>query len=95
MHVISRRRLNEFADAYPESRSALAHWYKTMKSANLENFAGIRALFSGADRIGKLTVFNVGGNKVRIIVAVHYNRRKVYIRSVLTHSEYDEDKWKE
>jgi HigB_toxin, RelE-like toxic component of a toxin-antitoxin system len=51
--------------------------------------------FPSADQVGKLTVFNIGGNKVRLIAAIHYNRHKVYIRAVLTHSEYDEGKWKE
>jgi mRNA interferase HigB len=45
--------------------------------------------------VGNLTVFNVGGNKVRLISAIHYNRRKVYVRAVLTHREYDEQRWKE
>ncbi len=39
-------------------------------------------------------VFNIGGNKVRLIAAVHYNRNKIHIRHVLTHREYDEGKWK-
>lgn len=52
-------------------------------------------MFPHADKVGKFTVFNVGGNKVRIIAAIHYNRGKVYIRQVLTHSEYDKGAWKE
>jgi mRNA interferase HigB len=52
-------------------------------------------MFSSADQVGKFTVFNIGGNKVRLIAAIHYNRKKVYIRAVLTHEEYDENKWKE
>lgn len=56
---------------------------------------GILTPFPSADRVGKLTVFNIGGNKVRLIAAIHYNRKKVYIRAVLTHAEYDEERWKE
>lgn len=52
-------------------------------------------MFPAADQVGKLTVFNIGGNKVRLVAAIHYNRRKVYLRAVLTHKEYDEGKWKE
>ena len=47
-------------------------------------------MFPSADQVGRLTVFNIGGNKVRLVAALHYNRRKIYIRAVLTHSEYDE-----
>lgn len=95
MHIITRKRLNEFADKYPEAKNALAQWYRLMRQNNFDSFAEIRSLFSSADQVGKLTVFNIGGNKVRLIAAIHYNRRKVYIRAVLTHKEYDEDKWKE
>jgi len=44
--------------------------------------------------VGKFTVFNIGGNKVRLIAALHYNRQKVYIRAILTHAEYDTGTWK-
>jgi mRNA interferase HigB len=94
MHVITRKRLNEFADKYPETRNALAHWYQLIKQNSFNSFAELRSTFSSADQVGKLTGFNIGGNKVRLIAAIHYDRRKVYIRAVLTHTEYDEDKWK-
>jgi mRNA interferase HigB len=55
----------------------------------------LRETFPSADQVGKLTVFNIGGNKVRLIAAIHYNRKKIYVRAVLTHSEYDEQRWKE
>ena len=66
-----------------------------MKSRNFSPFVDLRSIFPSADQVGKLTVFNIGGNKARLIAAVHYNRRKVYIHAVLTHNEYDEGKWKE
>ena len=47
-----------------------------------------------ADYVDPFMVFNIGGNKYRLIAVIHYNRRKVYIRQVLTHAEYDRDKWK-
>lgn len=95
MHLITRKRLNEFADKYPETKTALAHWYSLAKQNNFSNFAELRATFSSADQVGRLTVFNIGGNKVRLIAAIHYNRRKIYIRAVLTHAEYDDGKWME
>lgn len=94
MHIITRKRLSEFAEKYPETATALAHWYGLMKRNDFTNFAELKAMFSAADQVGKLTVFNIGGNKVRLLAAIHYNRRKVYIRAVLTHAEYDEGKWK-
>lgn len=50
--------------------------------------------FSHADKVGKFTVFNIAGNKARLIAAIHYNRGKVYIRHILTHGEYDKGAWK-
>ena len=95
MHVITRKRLNEFADTYPEARTALSHWYRLIKQNNFRSFGELRSVFPSADQVGKLTVFNIGGNKVRLIAAMHYNRSRVYVRAILTHKEYDEGKWKE
>jgi mRNA interferase HigB len=66
-----------------------------MKSGNFTSFADLRTLFPSADQVSNLTVFNIGGNKARLIAAIHYNRHKIYIRAVLTHDEYDRGKWKE
>jgi mRNA interferase HigB len=95
MHVITRKRLNEFADKYPETKAALANWYSLAKHHKFSNFVELKAIFSTADLVGKLTVFNIGGNKIRLIAAIHYNRNRIYIRAVLTHTEYDEGNWKE
>jgi mRNA interferase HigB len=95
MHIISRKRLNEFTGKHPEAKSSLAHWYHLAKRQNFDSFAQLRETFPSADQVGNLTVFNIGGNKVRLIAAIHYNRGKIYVRAVLTHSEYDEQRWKE
>ena len=95
MHVITRKRLNEFAEVHTETRTALAKWYQLMRKTEFSSFAELRAVFPSADQVGKLTVFNVGGNKVRLVAAIHYNRKRIYIRAVLTHEEYDRGKWKE
>ena len=62
---------------------------------NFASLAEVRTVFPTADKVDKFTVFNIGGNKARLITAIHYNRRKVYIRAVLTHEEYDQNQWKE
>lgn len=94
MHVITRKRLNEFAELYPDTKNALAQWYQLVKKNEFASFVELREMFPSADQVSKLTVFNIGGNKVRLIAAIHYNRQKVYIRAVLTHPEYDEGKWR-
>jgi len=66
MHVITRKRLNDFAARYPETGSALTHWYQLMKRTDFASFAELRAIFPAADQVGKLTVFNVDGNSAEI-----------------------------
>ncbi len=95
MHIITRKRLNEFALKHPDTKPSLQHWYKLMKSGSFGSLVEMRQAFPSADPVGMLTVFNIGGNKVRLIAAIHYNRRKIYIRAILTHPEYSEGKWKE
>ena len=78
MHVVTRKRLNEFADEHPDTQSALARWYAIMRKGQFENFVRLRETFPQADQVGKFTVFNIGGNKVQLVAAVRYNRNKIY-----------------
>jgi mRNA interferase HigB len=94
MHIITRKRLNDFAKVHPDCAAGLAQWFKEMRHANFSNIQEVRAIFPHADKVGKFTVFNIGGNKARLIAAIHYNRKKVYIRHVLTHVEYNKGAWK-
>ena len=57
--------------------------------------AELRKTFASADRVGDKVVFNIGGNKYRLIAAVHFSRGKLYIRDILTHAEYDQGGWKQ
>lgn len=95
MRVITRKRLIEFAQRHPGTRAGLAHWYRVMKHTNFSSLADVKRALPGTDPVGSLTVFNVGGNKARLIAAIHYNRKIVYVRHVLTHADYDKEKWKE
>ena len=95
MHIITRKRLNEFTHKHPDAEASLRHWYKLMKRGKFRSFVELHTVFLHADQVNKLTVFNIGGNKARLIAAIHYNRQKIYIRAVLTHDEYDKGIWKE
>jgi mRNA interferase HigB len=65
-----------------------------MRKGRFASFVELRQAFGSADMVGKLTVFNIGGNKYRLIAAIQFDRGRVYIRHVLTHREYDLNKWK-
>jgi mRNA interferase HigB len=94
MHVITERRLRDFWNEHPDAEGPLRTWLREAQHTEWEKFADIRANFPSADQVGKFTVFNVGGNKYRLIVVIHFNRGKVYVRHVLSHDEYDRGAWK-
>lgn len=94
MHIITRKRLADFARIHPESRTALQHWFTIVRKTDYASFADLRKTFPSADQVDRFTVFNIGGNKFRLIAAIHYNRNKLYIRHILTHSEYDRSTWR-
>ena len=95
MEIVRRDRLVEFAQKHPNTRSSLNRWYDLMQGRNFGSFAELRSLFPHVSRVGKLTIFNIAGNNVRLIVSMRYDEERVYIRHVLTHAEYDKGKWKE
>ena len=95
MHVISRKKLKEFWARHADSRGALEAWFKVVRTTRYETWADLKRTFAGkVDKVGDRIVFDVGGNKYRIIAVVHFNRGKVYVRHVLTHAEYDRGAWK-
>jgi len=85
MHVIAKPALVEFWARHPDSESPLRAWYRIMDSEVFADFNNLRATFASADYVDGLTVFNIGGNKYRLIAVIHYNRNKIFIREVLTH----------
>lgn len=94
MHVISRKTLRQFWEQHPDGESVLIRWFTIMQRHNFASFEVLQATFPTADTVEDFIVFNIAGNKYRLIAAIHFNRRKVYIRHVLTHQEYDRGAWK-
>ncbi len=93
MHIITHKRIREFVEKYPDSESSLENWYRIVSQTNYDTFSQLRQHFSSADYVDGFIVFNISGNKYRLIAAIHFNRKKVYIRAILTHSEYDKGQW--
>ena len=75
---------------HPRAAVALDAWYRLMKRAEPCNHGALKALFNSADRVGKYYVFDIAGNRYRLVAAVQFNRGKVFVREVMTHAEYDE-----
>ena len=90
MVIISKRGINQFIEKYPKSTRVMLEWYLKTKESDWANFADIRKVFGATDSVGNgLYVFNVGGNKFRLIAKIIFRTRTVFIRFVGTHKEYD------
>lgn len=88
------RRLREFWEIHPNAESALQSWYKIVEKAEWQTFAEVRKDFPSADQVKRLTVFNIAGNKYRLVARIEFQQQRIYIRQVMTHAEYDKEKWK-
>lgn len=95
MHIISRKRLREFWQLHPDAKEPLDAWYRITKRAAWQNLAETRQDFPHADAYRACTIFNIGGNKYRLITKIYYEDQTVLIRFVLTHPEYDRGRWKD
>ncbi|WP_017523410.1 type II toxin-antitoxin system HigB family toxin [Pusillimonas noertemannii] len=89
MHIISKRQLREFWTIHPESASALLHWHTTLMHARASNFSALKTVFNTVDWVSGYVVFNVGGNKYRIIADVVFRSQTVFIKHVFSHKEYE------
>lgn len=91
MHIITRKRLREFAERWPDAAEPLDDWFRLMRSKRYASPHEVKKDFASASFLGgSKTVFNIGGNKYRLVVNMRYDLDRVYIRHVLTHEEYDE-----
>ena len=74
---------------HPDALTPLAEWYAHLRKANYTCFADVRADYRSADWVKGFIVFNIGGNKYRLIVSANFPGRRVFVKHVLTHQEYD------
>jgi mRNA interferase HigB len=100
MRIISLKTLRAFWVRYPQAQQPLRIWYKTTGAAQWRNFVEVRATFGSADAVrvasgNTVVVFDIGGNKYRLIAAIHYNTERVYALMVLSHAEYDRNAWRD
>jgi mRNA interferase HigB len=92
MRVISNKALVEFAAKHPEAGVPLQMWRRTIEAGTFNNFADLKRAFNATDKAGDYYVFDIGGNKFRLIAAIHFNTQMLFVRHVFTHQEYN--KWK-
>jgi mRNA interferase HigB len=95
VEIASEQKIAEFARRSPTIRNALHRRLRAVEEADWKNPAEMKRTFGSADIVGTQTVFNIGGNKCRLIALIHYGARRVLIQYVLTHHEYDSGDWKQ
>ncbi len=95
MHIITKSRLKDFWKTHPRAETPLRAWLTMARQARWVSIAGVRRVHPKADKVGSLTVFDIGGNKYRLIVNIDYKMGRIYIRHVLTHAEYNRGRWKD
>ena len=80
----------------------LRTWFTRVNGGTFRNLEELKSSFPTVDLIPirrrglrrELYVFNIGGNKYRLVAAIHFNVQRIYVRNVLTHSDYDLEGWK-
>ena len=90
MVIITKTVLVEFGEKYADSAEALDNWYNKSKNANWKNLNELKKTFSSVDYVGNdRYVFNIKGNKYRMVVMIFFDIRTMFIRFIGTHAEYD------
>ena len=97
VHIVTRRHLSEAMEQYPDAASEIKAWVGIVAAVRWHNFAEVRSRFKDADYVDGYVIFNLRQNRYRLITVIHYAKTTeetqtdghVYIRSFLTHKEYD------
>jgi mRNA interferase HigB len=102
MRVISKRRLRDFWEKHSNAEEPLKAWWRIVSDRDTEwrHIHDVKAMLTGVDGFNlecgvPVVVFNIGGNKYRLVTRIYYEYGRVYVKAVLTHAEYDVGKWKE
>jgi mRNA interferase HigB len=100
MKILKIVRVREYARVHAVASASLERWITITKAADWKDFKDVKSTFDSADAVevdsGRIVVvFNVSGNKFRLITAIHYNVSKVFVLRFLTHAEYSKNKWKQ
>jgi len=92
--VITRRRIDQFGSLHPDSKNGLESWFSLVSRAKWASLAEVRKVYPKADLVGRRTVFNISGNKYRLIARINYRAQVIFVLFILTHKENDRGGWK-
>lgn len=94
MHIISYKKIKTFITKHSRSKSSLEAWYRIVKQTEFSDFQGVRNTFPTADLVRNFVVFNIGGNNCRLIAYINFKSKRLFVRHILTHAEYNKEEWK-
>jgi mRNA interferase HigB len=94
VRIIGTANLDEFARKHASARKSLATWEKVVRAAEWKNSEEMKRTFNSVDYADPRTIFDIGGNNVRLIALVDFKKQLVLITGVMTHAEYDKGRWK-
>jgi mRNA interferase HigB len=94
MRIISNSALRAFAALHPQANEPLQGWRRVIEKNQFDHWAELKSAFNTIDKVGELTVFDIGGNKYRLIAYIRFEKKILYIKAVLTHQDYDKGAWK-
>ena len=89
MNALTLATLIAFWTRYPDAEAPLRQWLKQIRRSEYQSFAEVKADFNSADWVKGFIVFDIGGNKYRLIVEPNFLYKSFLIQAVLTHDEYD------
>ena len=94
MRIISNSALRAFSVRHPLADDPLQGWRRVIEKNSFANWMALKKAFNTVDKVGDLAVFDIGGNKYRLIAYIRFEKQIIYIKVVLTHTEYDKGAWK-
>ena len=94
MQVVGTKVVEAYARAHADAISALVACFAITKAAEWRSLIEVRRIYPATDFVKPYTVFNIRGNSYRLVTLIDYGLRLVRICRVMTHAEYDKDKWK-
>ncbi|MEN2427992.1 type II toxin-antitoxin system HigB family toxin [Chromobacterium vaccinii] len=94
MRLISNKKLRDFSMHHSGAGTLLQAWRRIIERNSFANYSELKNTFNSVDKVDELYVFNIGGNKYRLIAFIMFSKQTIYIKHVLTHREYDRGGWK-
>jgi mRNA interferase HigB len=95
VRVISRKKIRDASKEHPEWETSLSAWYRVAKNADWAYFPDVKQSWRNSDNVGTCIVFEISHNKCRLIAWVNYRSKKIFIRHIASHADYDKEKWKD